>query len=839
MVDVAALSVTTEYDSVDKSSDALDNLGNSAESAESKTEKLGKTNKKLAAGMTGLAKKAGALALAYASISSLKIAGAASLALGTSLAEVSTLIEGTPEQLEQLGAASESLSKKFGTTQVSQAEAFYQAISAGAKVGADATNLLYEANKFAIGGVTNIGVGIDALTTSVNAYKESGLTAAQASDALFVGIRVGKTTAAELSASLGKIVPIAAQVGVSFDEVVGGVASLTTTGLSTAESVTSLNQVLVSVLKPTKEAKDEAKRLGIEFNAAALQSKGLGGFLTDLVKKGGGTTESIVKLFGSVDALKAAMALSGATGEVFNKTMEAMINKAGEADEAYEKLSKTMQKRLDVQMSKIESVVLKVGNGLVSILVPALEAASKGFEFVANNVEVLAVAMASIAATQIPLMITSMATMLAGVTAAGVGVGVLNGLLAAMRIALSLAGGPIGIAVGLLTAVAGAAFLIKKPVTEATSAAQLQKDAFFELNKQIVFFAETGAPAAGAAAVDLAKNNNTLAKSALAAAEAELAKSLALQASQKELAKGNSSEFAGPFASETKVDEVFVNNKIAGSLEAIRLAKVALGESNVVLTKTQTDLNKVLFPPTPKEEEGDTPPADGVSGGDDLREKMQSRLDILLESLLTEREALDAWKAESNLLLDEGFANGLIKEQEYAAAKLKIEEDYQKKKNKLASKGLAGTLGATSDFFGNMIRLSGTKNKKLLAIQDAFAKAEVLINTWRAAAQTLADPALSFYAKFAAVAAVVAAGMGFLSSLGGASGDSSAASAGSSNSNTSTSAAPITSSQEEIEPQRLILDFGGRPFIPAEMMKELVENLQDENKNGHIIGVKL
>jgi len=218
---------------------------------------------------------------------------------------------------------------------------------------------------------------------------------------------------------------------------------------------------------------------------------------------------------------------------------------------------------------------------------------------------------------------------------------------------------------------------------------------------------------------------------------------------------------------------------------------------------------------------------------------MQSRLDILLESLLTEREALDAWKAESNLLLDEGFANGLIKEQEHAAAKLKIEEDYQKKKNKLASKGLAGTLGATSDFFGNMIRLSGTKNKKLLAIQDAFAKAEVLINTWRAAAQTLADPALSFYAKFAAVAAVVAAGMGFLSSLGGASGDSSAASAGSSNSNTSTSAAPITSSQEEIEPQRLILDFGGRPFIPAEMMKELVENLQDENKNGHIIGVKL
>ena len=44
-----------------------------------------------------------------------------------------------------------------------------------------------------------------------------------------------------------------------------------------------LNQVLANVLKPSAEAQKTAKALGLEFDAAAIKSKGLAGFLKDIV----------------------------------------------------------------------------------------------------------------------------------------------------------------------------------------------------------------------------------------------------------------------------------------------------------------------------------------------------------------------------------------------------------------------------------------------------------------------------------------------------------------------------------------------------------------------------
>lgn len=816
-VNVETLGIVAEFDTVEKSSDALDDLAGSADNAESKTNKFNKANKNLAGGMDKLTKKVGTLVLAYASIASLKIAGRASLELGTALAEVSTLIDGTPEQIDGLAGSVGNLSKQFGTTQTQQANAYYQAISAGAKVGKQATDLLTQANKFAIGGVTTVTTGIDALTTATNAYKASGLTAAQASDALFVGIKAGKTTAVELSSALGKIVPIASQVGVSFDETVAGIAALTTTGLSTAESVTSLNQVMVSVLKPTKEAREEAKRLKVEFNAAALSSKGLAGFMKSLKDAGGLTTSSIVKLFGSVDALKAAMALSGVTGEKYIEILSDMEVKAGATDKAFEKMSDTAQFRLNKVMSEAGAAVIKVGNGLVSVLLPALEAGVKGVKFLAENSQILGVIMLALAATQIPVVVGGLITYTAGITAAGVATGVLNGLLAATRIALAVMGGPLGIAIGLLVAVASAAALISKPMMLASGSIFSTEITTRELNKQLEFFAQTGAPSAGLAAIDLARNNQALAKSALDAAEAELFRRRMFDSAP--LTKG-SGDVAG----------------IAAGIDEVRKAREALLKTNFALITTEIDVNDALRKGSAVPESDDpSSPTSGVDGGGDISEKMQGRLDALLESLMTEREALDAWKAEGDLLLEQSLAEELIGTEAHNMAKLKLEEEYQKRLSGLRGGGLENALGEAGDFFNNMIKLSGTKNKKLLGIASAVAKAEVLINTYRAAAQALADPSVPFFAKFAAVAAVLASGFGLLGSLGGGGGGAPSASGDSSSS--APSAAPSTTGEQSSEPQRIILDFQGQPFIPVEMMAEILDNIFEEAKNGAVIGI--
>ncbi len=840
MANVETLGIVAEFDTVDKSSEALDGLGVSADNAENKTDKFRKTNEKLAGGMTSLAKKAGALALAYASVASLKIAGSAALDLGTALAEVSTLIEGTPEQLAGLSGSVANLSKQFGTTQTQQANAYYQAISAGAKVGKEATELLTQANKFAIGGVTNVTTGIDALTTATNAYKASGLTAAEASDALFVGIKAGKTTAAELSSALGKIVPIASQVGVSFDETVAGIAALTTTGLSTAESVTSLNQVMVSVLKPTKEAREEAKRLKVEFNATALSSKGLAGFMKSLKDAGGLTTSSIVKLFGSVDALKAAMALAGVTGEKYVEILGDMEVKAGATDVAFDKMSDTLQKRLDKVMSEVGAAVLKVGQGLVSVLIPALEAGVKAVKFLGDNSETLGVIMLALAATQIPAAIGALVTYTAGVSAAGVATGVLTGLVGTLRVAMALAGGPIGLAVGAVTLLVGAIALMKKPTGEMKSAIELAEDAQADLNAQMAHFVNNVSAANFTALSESARANEELARTALLAAKAELLKVEALEKGFIENPNRARSlmTLEGEGTDDINLD-AFTQRKLE-SLELIAAAEEKLGKAvhDRITSEIEGKILLADLTRPKKEDDPETIPETDIEGGESLREKMQGRLDALLGGLMTEREALDEWKAESLELLRIAEEQELIDADVHKEAKLRVEEEYQDRLRGIRGKGLAGALGDASDFFGKMISLSGSRSKKLLAIQNALAKAEILVNTWRAAAQTLADPEVPYFAKFVAVASVVAAGMGMLSSIGGAgSGAGVDAAAGSTS---GPSAAPNqTNVNDSPEAQRLILDFGGVPLIPTAMLKELVENLQEENRNGHIIGVSL
>ena len=88
-----------------------------------------------------------------------------------------------------------------------------------------------------------------------------------------------------------------------------------------------MRAILAAVAKPTKEAADEAARLGIEFDTAAVKSMGFSNWLQHVLEKSGGSTDSLALLFGGVEALVPMLALSGQAGVDFIATMEEMKNK--------------------------------------------------------------------------------------------------------------------------------------------------------------------------------------------------------------------------------------------------------------------------------------------------------------------------------------------------------------------------------------------------------------------------------------------------------------------------------------------------------------------------------
>ena len=141
-----------------------------------------------------------------------------------------------------------------------------------------------------------------------------------------------------MASSLGLVTGQAASAGVSFDELLAIIAAVTATGLSTSQSITGIKAALSNILKPTKDAADTAEQLGIQFNAAGLQSLGLAGLIQMVGEKTGGSSEQISKLFGSVEAYNVVAALATTGSEKLAQALAAMGDKTGATVNAFEKM---------------------------------------------------------------------------------------------------------------------------------------------------------------------------------------------------------------------------------------------------------------------------------------------------------------------------------------------------------------------------------------------------------------------------------------------------------------------------------------------------------------------
>jgi len=584
-VNVEELILDANSDGLREAAEDYDKLGDAGEKTEGRVSRSSRGMEDSISTMgRNAAKSLAAVAAAYVSLNGAAAALNQARNFDAAFAETSTLIEGTTAELAALEEGSKSLADLYGTTAVAQVQAYYQAISAGASDVTVATEILDQANKLAIGGITDVSVGVDALTTAVNAYGPSVLSAGEASDAMFVAMRAGKTTIGELSASLGNIVPLAASAGIAFDEVVGGIAALTTQGLSTSVATTQLRQVIAGIVKPTQEAKDAAKELGIEFDVASLRSKGLAGFLEDIIEKTDGNTDEMAKLFGSVEALGAALAFAGGGGEAFTAIMEAMGMKLGATDVAVKKISESLSKQLSDDLQRLSNIGLEFGEVLLEIAVPALSATVDVLQLLGENADVLtpiilttggalvalqlsgtkaaagltAAALASVRYVAVAAVLTPQLGLMATAQIA------LTGATTALTAAVTLLTGPLGVIVAGVAAATIAINLMGNDLDEAAVSAEASAQALGDLDYALRTV-NTSTEAGSARARQIAASHYQAAEAALTAAEAEARLALErFNASQETF-----NPFDGP--SNAELREVHANLLVAqAAVQAIR-----------------------------------------------------------------------------------------------------------------------------------------------------------------------------------------------------------------------------------------------------------------------------
>lgn len=372
---------------------------------------------------------------------------AASVAFGNfeeGLSSVLTLLDGsqTANYAQDLNRVARN-SIRAGFASQDATKALFDSVSA---LGANkaALNAFNEAQKLAIGGSASLSISVDGITSLMNAYGKETTKAGDVATAFFAAQRGGKTDVSLLARNVGKVAPVAKAAGVGFKTLLATMAQLTLGGLSTEAATTGLRGALNALVKPSKEAEQILKAVGIAYNANTLKSIGLVNTLAKLAEIAKKNPNLLAKMIPEVEARTAVAALGGK--QIANlRNILAGINRdiangTGLTDAFAKKntIFNQSMRRLGGSMTSIGIIVGTIIAPAITKVAAMIGRAATGFEkFAANNPKLsqLAIILAGLLA-------------LVGPLAVGIG---------AVAIGFSLISAPVLITIGAITAL-GLAF---------------------------------------------------------------------------------------------------------------------------------------------------------------------------------------------------------------------------------------------------------------------------------------------------------------------------------------------------------------------------------------------
>lgn len=282
------------------------------------------------------------------------------------MAKVSTALDTTQISLESVRKGLIGVSNQTGISVVELTQAEYQALSAGV-ASEKSVEFLASTMKAAKAGFSDAATTIDTVTTVLNAYGMQAESATNITDQMIAAQNFGKTTFADMGASIGNVIPVAAALNVKTEELFASIATLSKNGIRTSEAITGLKAAYSNILKPSAESIKAAAAMGMEFNAAHLQSVGWVQFLNEIKEKTGGSTQAMAQLFGSVEALNSVTVLAGKGNADLASAMMKMASSAGATEEAYRKLL-TPAEQNAIAMNQLRNAAMELSQGLTPLL---------------------------------------------------------------------------------------------------------------------------------------------------------------------------------------------------------------------------------------------------------------------------------------------------------------------------------------------------------------------------------------------------------------------------------------------------------------------------------------
>lgn len=294
-----------------------------------------------------------------------------------SLAQIDALVGASKKDMALYREEVMKLSGETAKSPLELGEALYFVTSSGFE-GASALKVLEASAKAAAAGLGETGTVADAVTSAVNAYGEKNLSAMKATDILTAAVREGKVEGDAFAQSIGRVIPLASEMGIEFDQVAGNLAAMSLSGLDASEAATALRGIMASIIKPTEQAREAFKEVGISVEdfRNLVKSRGVLPALLDLKGRIGDNVDMWGRLFPNVRALTGALNLNGKNAEKNVDIMAALAQAVGDTDEAFEKTKDSDAWQMAKRLNDLKVAAVELGENLIPIALDIAEAVS-------------------------------------------------------------------------------------------------------------------------------------------------------------------------------------------------------------------------------------------------------------------------------------------------------------------------------------------------------------------------------------------------------------------------------------------------------------------------------
>lgn len=295
------------------------------------------------------------------------LAGAAVMAgrFDQTMTNTGSLIGATRAEIEAMSAAVLEVGRNSRAGPDAAANAFYSVVSGvqDATTYMDVLNASIAASEAGNGNLTTV---TDSMISVMNSYGLAAEDAARVSDVLTRSTQTGVGRMDEFAAAIAPLTGLASTLGIDYAELGQSLSYMTARGDGVNESMTAIRQSMVAFIRPNAAMESALEVMGYESGEAAVQALGLQGAIEALSAAVGGSTGDMAAALGSVEALKAGIALSGPGVDAFFAMYTEGMDGATEAARAIQNESPAAQ--FELLKSSLQGVAVQLGTAMLPLL---------------------------------------------------------------------------------------------------------------------------------------------------------------------------------------------------------------------------------------------------------------------------------------------------------------------------------------------------------------------------------------------------------------------------------------------------------------------------------------